>query len=182
MVYSRMAFCKKFILLLILVVACYADSQRVNGGTEMAKGGLRTNDRQYQRSSTARNPHLKTQTHLNSNGPLLVDSSVSNLNQRHSSTEEDNLDLGALKQLYSDVVSLNTTTKVCEPLKVGQNDGFHMLCHHFPMESFPCHFISFGIEFDYTFDKSLHELKNCSGIALDPTVSHPIKMTPGNHV
>lgn len=89
-------------------------------------------------------------------------------------------DLLALKQMTQDRadIKVNKST-ICDPISVGIKYGSHWMCHHFKNEQTPCHFLSFGIQRDFTFDTALHELKNCSGLALDPTVNHPVKMTPG---
>lgn len=42
-----------------------------------------------------------------------------------------------------------------------------------------CYFLSFGTSFDYSFDTDLHRRKHCSGIALDPTESYLLHLTPG---
>ena len=58
---------------------------------------------------------------------------------------------------------------------------FHSHTHHLPHSSLDnlCYFLSFGVANDYSFETSLHNLKNCSGISLDPSVDHPIHITPG---
>lgn len=43
----------------------------------------------------------------------------------------------------------------------------------------PCHFISFGISGDYSFDKAMYEKFQCTGLALDPTVTYPRNLTTG---
>ncbi len=98
-------------------------------------------------------------------------------------------DLQALIQLSKDIIRLNQTAnntfnplpqKVCTPRSFGTTlYGSHMLCPHFEDEHFPCHFLSFGIENDFSFDTVLHDYKQCNGIGLDPTVDHPMKLTPG---
>ncbi len=97
-------------------------------------------------------------------------------------------DLQALVTLSEDIVKLNQTAnntfnpfpqKVCNPISFGTKYGSHMLCPHFQADHFPCHFLSFGIQRDYSFDKALYEYKQCTGIGLDPTVDHPMKLTPG---
>jgi hypothetical protein len=88
-------------------------------------------------------------------------------------------DLEALKQVMKDVKYLKAVKKVCRPVDYGSVYGAHKLCTLFPEERFPCHFLSFGIEKDYSFDETLYKRHNCSGVAYDPTVSLPEQLFPG---
>lgn len=89
-------------------------------------------------------------------------------------------DLLALKQLAKDVNNLSSTNykNICDLIQVGVGYGAHQLCN-LKVPKRGCYFLSFGVEQDYSFDKALHELHNCSGMALDPTVDHSVKLTPG---
>ena len=42
-----------------------------------------------------------------------------------------------------------------------------------------CHFMSFGISYDFSFDQEMYEKYRCTGLALDPTVDHPYNITQG---
>lgn len=90
-------------------------------------------------------------------------------------------DMKALMRLTHDIHHLDKNKKlVCDPVTVGVGYGSHKLCNHFPDKILDnCHFLSIGIEGDYSFDKMLHELRNCTGLGLDPTVDHPSTLTPG---
>jgi len=66
----------------------------------------------------------------------------------------------------------------CTALKAGVGEGHHKLCG--PLispERKGCHFVSFGIADDYTFDTFLGD-SGCIGIGLDPSVLHPAKLHP----
>jgi hypothetical protein len=54
-------------------------------------------------------------------------------------------------------------------IQIGKNWGTHQLCDYPPPN---CHFISFGISSDFSFDTDLAELWNCRGFAADPTIVH----------
>jgi hypothetical protein len=92
------------------------------------------------------------------------------------SNEDDML---ALKQVLQDIQNLPSKQRICNYRDFGEIYGAHKLCPYFENEHFPCHFISFGIEQDYSFDAQLSKQYNCSGIALDPTVNHPHQLLPG---
>ncbi len=72
-----------------------------------------------------------------------------------------------------------TANSFCELSEVGQTFGAHMLCNYAVHNNHPCHYISFGVSYDYSFETDLHNRHNCTGISLDPTVDHPMKITPG---
>lgn len=63
----------------------------------------------------------------------------------------------------------------CDFVMYGEGWGGHELCAVNPSSS--CRFISFGISFDYSFDTDLAKKALCKGLALDPTVSHPAKLS-----
>lgn len=63
-----------------------------------------------------------------------------------------------------------TPSHGCNLTSFGQGWGAHSLCNSSPMS--PCHFFSFGISHDYSFDTDLAERWGCNGFAADPTVSH----------
>jgi hypothetical protein len=88
-------------------------------------------------------------------------------------------DMMALTQLRDDIHALNKHPKVCQPVEFGKGYGSHKLCNHFPGSSMECYFLSFGIERDFSFDKMLHEKRNCTGLGLDPTTDYPSELTPG---
>ena len=54
--------------------------------------------------------------------------------------------------------------------------GEHMVCG--PAPAVGCHFLSFGIRDDPSFDIHLASQWNCSGFAGDPSVTHPSKLHP----
>lgn len=108
---------------------------------------------------------------------LLLDRARAN-KKEYSFSHED--DLLALKQVVDDLKKLPVSKKVCYPVDFGTNYGAHKLCPLYPYnEHFPCHFLSFGIQNDYSFDEALQKRYNCSGIAFDPTVTLPEQLLPG---
>lgn len=88
-------------------------------------------------------------------------------------------DMQALVRLRDDIAQLHGRTAPCRPIEYGKGYGSHMLCDHFTTDDFSCYFLSFGIEKDYSFDKMLHEKRNCTGLGLDPTTDYPSELTPG---
>lgn len=99
------------------------------------------------------------------------------ISKSYSFSHED--DLEALRKVVHDTKYLPLVRKICRPVDYGSVYGAHKLCNLFPTEQFHCHFLSFGIERDYTFDEALHKKMNCSGVAYDPTVSLPEQLLPG---
>lgn len=88
-------------------------------------------------------------------------------------------DLLAITQLMDDMKYLTMRKKPCKPTDFGELYGAHKLCPLFVHENFHCHFLSFGIEKDYSFDIALQKQLNCSGVAFDPTVDLPENLAPG---
>lgn len=83
----------------------------------------------------------------------------------------------AMKYLEKFVNMLNKTKQdqwvsqeKCEVELFGSKWGTHQLCKIPPPED--CHFISFGISVDYSFDTDLAERWHCHGFAADPTIVH----------
>jgi hypothetical protein len=97
--------------------------------------------------------------------------------QSHHFSRED--DMQALIELRDDVANFQKRTKFCRPIEYGIGYGSHSLCDHFVTDKFQCYFLSFGIQKDYSFDKMLHEKRNCTGLGLDPTTDYPSELTPG---
>lgn len=52
----------------------------------------------------------------------------------------------------------------------------HSICGPAPPSTKPCHFISFGINDDPSFDREVANVWKCRGFASDPTVHHPSKL------
>jgi hypothetical protein len=59
----------------------------------------------------------------------------------------------------------------CEVQLFGSQWGTHQLCKR-SAPPINCHFISFGISVDYSFDTELAEQWQCHGFAADPTIVH----------
>lgn len=83
----------------------------------------------------------------------------------------------ALQEFAATLNNYKNASHKCHLKEFGSGWGMHYLCDHDIRDK--CHFLSFGINSDYSFDESLARDKNCSGIALDPTVDHPMKLTEG---
>lgn len=66
----------------------------------------------------------------------------------------------------------------CPLVQAGKGWGSHKLCNTPPTH--PCVFYSFGISNDYSFDTFMDSEWHCTGIACDPTITHPSKL--GNNV
>lgn len=60
----------------------------------------------------------------------------------------------------------------CEVQLFGSQWGTHQLCKRKATANPDCHFISFGISVDYSFDTELAEQWQCHGFAADPTIVH----------
>lgn len=88
-------------------------------------------------------------------------------------------DLTAITQFMEDLKFLSMRKKPCTAVDFGELYGAHKLCPLFESVHFHCHFLSFGIEKDYSFDVALHKKMNCTGIAFDPTVALPEDLAPG---
>lgn len=114
---------------------------------------------------------------------LLLDRARVIARSSSSSRKNDELhkdDMLALRQVVEDIKYLPVSKKVCIPEAFGTSYGTHKLCPLFPhTEHFQCHFLSFGISTDYTFDEMLQKRYNCSGLAFDPTVDFPEQLLPG---
>lgn len=106
----------------------------------------------------------------------LLDSSAYIIAKTYPFSHED--DLMALRQVVEDIKYLPGRKKICRPVNFGTEYGGHKLCPLFPYEHFPCHFLSFGLEKDYSFDEVLYNRCNCSGEAYDPTVTLPEQLFP----
>jgi hypothetical protein len=91
-------------------------------------------------------------------------------------------DLQALKEFSVELNNLpNAPKDFCSLKEVGSSWGAHFMCTYdlnFTAYEPHCNFISCGISYDFSFDKELDEKYLCRGFALDPTVQHPIRLTP----
>jgi hypothetical protein len=90
-------------------------------------------------------------------------------------SESDALD--ALTLFSEKLNFIQNNKDFCKIKAYGSDWGQHMLCDY--ETKVACNFLSFGISYDYSFDSALYNLKNCSGFAFDPTVSHPLNLSPG---
>lgn len=63
----------------------------------------------------------------------------------------------------------------CKMKAYGSAWGAHNLCER-PSPQKPCHFYSFGISNDYSFDTAYAAESGCQGIGMDPTVVHPARL------
>lgn len=71
---------------------------------------------------------------------------------------------------------------VCTIADAGRNYGGHPICDRISRDSDnKCSFLSYGIQYDYSFDKSMENKYGCRGVAMDPTVNYPNKL-PGTNV
>lgn len=72
-------------------------------------------------------------------------------------------------------------TKDCDLRGFGDGWGRHFLCDtdKFQGDDEACHFLSFGIQRDYSFDTQLADRWQCQGIAADPTVDYPSQLYEG---
>ena len=65
----------------------------------------------------------------------------------------------------------------CNITMMGSEWGSHPLCE--PPSPYPnCHFVSFGIHRDYSFDTDMATKWTCRGFAADPTVDHKSHLHP----
>ena len=86
-------------------------------------------------------------------------------------------DLEEIKRVGDVLRRLNGSDPLCKLENFGTDWGTHTLCaEHLHRRS--CHFLSFGISNDWSFDTHLSKI-NCSGLALDPSVHLPSLLTPG---
>lgn len=73
-------------------------------------------------------------------------------------------------------------TTFCDMVEYGAGWGGHTLCDvasYANYDRYHCHFMSFGISHDYSFDKAVREKTNCKGLAFDPSVQYPSTLTEG---
>jgi hypothetical protein len=68
---------------------------------------------------------------------------------------------------------------ICNQTECGTGWGAHTICHSPVPKNVPCWFLSFGISTDWSFDTQVHAQYGCQGFALDPTITLPVKLTPG---
>lgn len=68
---------------------------------------------------------------------------------------------------------------LCKPVAIGSGYGLHRICEQPVPENMPCYFLSFGISTDWSFDTEMYSKLGCTGIALDPSITHPLNITPG---
>lgn len=97
----------------------------------------------------------------------------------HHFSQQD--DLLAITEFIEELKLLSMRRKPCKPVDFGELYGAHKLCPLFEshVRHFDCHFLSFGVEKDYSFDVALHERMNCTGVAFDPTVNLQENLAPG---
>lgn len=68
----------------------------------------------------------------------------------------------------------------CQVMMIGNPAyGNKHLCNFTIGPDEECTFLSFGIEYAYSFDQELADGWNCRGYAADPTVVHPSELHPG---
>jgi len=68
---------------------------------------------------------------------------------------------------------------LCIHTFVGVGYGRHALCD-FPPLGKRCFFLSFGVQYEYSFERDMFARFNCTGLSLDPSVTHPVNITPGS--
>jgi hypothetical protein len=82
--------------------------------------------------------------------------------------------LDALRRMASKLKTSIVPT--CDTELFGNGWGGHVLCNYQP--DVPCHFCSFGIADDYSFDTDVANKRSCQGFAADPTVNRSSILHP----
>lgn len=98
--------------------------------------------------------------------------------------DDDSTTIDGLKPLrhFANAIKAVKLTKstICPMIDVGTGWGAHTICDSpVPKGTHQCRFLSFGISMDWSFDTAMYEKYGCEGFAVDPTQSHPVKLTPG---
>lgn len=89
--------------------------------------------------------------------------------------------LDFLDNLAERLASGKDYTSECNGADFGKRWGDHRLCAVEPLSK-PCHFYSFGINEDFSFDQELANRSGCYGFAADPTVIHPAVLPGTNNL
>lgn len=92
----------------------------------------------------------------------------------HSTTS-----FASIEQFIEDIRALQAAnaTPPCEARLYGDGSNGHALCP--ALVTRECSYVSYGVHFDWSFDRDVTGLLNCTGSALDPTVDHPVSPMPG---